>query len=266
MTSVRLGMAQLIYFLSDFGRRTFLTTVCGLAVAALANHAVAEPTTSRFAEASPGNAIPVAFQPPAVPLRQPPSLGEPAVDDAIIAAEREAAADAAAAIDARDEPLNDPETDARRIYRPIGQVSVNTALPPGETPRAMERQEGDPPPVVMPLVGDQRLEGGWGDQMFNWSATQFCHQPLYFEEANLERYGYGCRPCLQPLVSGAHFFLTVPALPYKMVVNPPRECVYTLGYYRPGDRVPWQRNFLPWDTRAAVVEAGVAVGLVFLIP
>lgn len=265
MTSVRLGMAQSIHFLSDFGRRIFLTTACGLAVAALASHAGAAPTTSRFAGPFT-EATPIAYQAPAIPLRQPPSLGEPAVDDAIIAAEREAAANAAETIDARDEPLNDPEADARRIYRPIGQVTVNTALPPGETPRAMERQEGDPPPVVMPLVGDQRLEGGWGDQMFNWSATQFCHRPLYFEEVNLERYGYGCRPALQPLASGAHFFLTVPALPYKMVVNPPRECVYTLGYYRPGDRVPWQRNFLPWDTRAAVVEAGVAVGLVFLIP
>ena len=252
-------------FLGDLGRRMALAVGVGLTIAAGALNAGAAPTTSRFAGPFT-EATPAAYQPPAIPLRQPPSLDQPAVDDAVIASEREAAADAAEEIDVQDEPLMDPEANARRIYRPIGQVTTNTALPPGETPSAMERHEGDPPPVLMPIVGDQRLEGGWGDQMFNWSATQFCHQPLYFEEVNLERYGYGCRPCVQPLVSGAHFFLTVPALPYKMVVNPPRECVYTLGYYRPGDRVPWQRNFLPWDTRAAVVEAGVAVGLVFLIP
>lgn len=248
----------------DMGRQWLLTIVCGLTVTTLASRGGAESTMNRFAHTLSG-ASPTAYQQP-VPLRQPPSLDQPAVDDAAVASQREAAADAAEEIDVRDEPLMDREANAQRIYRPIGQVTVNTAFPPGETPRAMERHEGDPPPVVMPLVGDRRLEGGWGDQMFNWSATQFCHQPLYFEEVNLERYGYGCRPCVQPLVSGAHFFLTVPALPYKMVVNPPRECVYTLGYYRPGDRVPWQRNYLPWDTRAAVVEAGVAVGLVFLIP
>ncbi len=259
-------MAGTNHFRSNCRRQWLASLGCGLVAAALFGNAGAAPAADRFAEATPGIAIPAAFQPPVAPLRQPPSLGQPAVEDAIIATEREEAANAAETIDAREEPLNDPEADARRIYRPIGQVTVNTALPPGEMPGALARQEGDPPPVVMPLVGDQRLEGGWGDQLFNWSATQFCHQPLYFEEVNLERYGYGCRPCLQPLASGAHFFLTVPALPYKMVVNPPRECVYTLGYYRPGDRVPWQRNYLPWDTRAAAVEAGVAVGLVFLIP
>lgn len=232
-----------------------------LAAVALASPAAwAKETASRFANPAAAH---VAQAPP---LQQPPSVGQPPVDDAIIAAEREAAAAEAERIDEQDESLYDPDADARRIYRPISQVSVNTALPPGALPQTMERQEGDPPPVIMPIIGDRRLEGGWGDQMFQWSATQFCHQPLYFEEVNLERYGYQCNPVLQPLVSGAHFFLTVPALPYKMTVNPPRECVYTLGYYRPGDRVPWQRNFLPWDTRAAAVQAGVAVGLVFLIP
>lgn len=258
-------MANSLRFLRSQVRSASLLACCFVALAACSK-AIAAPTVSRFAQPATIEATPAAYQPPAAPLRQPPSLDQPPVNDAIIASERAAAADAAETIDARDEPLNDPEANARRIYRPIGQVSVNTALPPGEMPGAMERQEGDPPPVIMPLVGDRRLEGGWGDQMFNWSATQFCHQPLYFEEVNLERYGYGCRPCLQPLVSGAHFFLTVPALPYKMVVNPPRECVYTLGYYRPGDRVPWQRNYLPWNAQAAAVEAGVVVGLVFLIP
>lgn len=230
-------------------------------LASAAPGALAEQTVSRFAVPSGSRVAPLPQ-----PIQQPPSVGQPPVEDAIIAAERAAAAAQAEEIDAQDEPLSDPEADARRIYRPISQVTVNTALPPGTLPRTMERQEGDPSPVVMPLIGDQRLEGGWGDQMFQWSATQFCHQPLYFEEVNLERYGYQCNPVVQPLVSGAHFFLTVPALPYKMTVNPPRECVYTLGYYRPGDRVPWQRNRLPWDTRAAAVQAGVAVGLVFLIP
>src|SRR5690606_16046906 len=170
-------------FLGDLGRRMALAAGVGLAIAAGALDAGAAPTTSRFAGPFT-EATPAAYQPPAIPLRQPPSLDQPAVDDAVIASEREAAAEGAEEIDVRDEPLMDHEANARRIYRPIGQVSVNTALPPGETPSAMERQEGDPPPVVMPIVGDQRLEGGWGDQMFNWSATQFCHQPLYFEEVN----------------------------------------------------------------------------------
>jgi hypothetical protein len=118
----------------------------------------------------------------------------------------------------------------------------------------------------MPEVGDPRLFGGWDGNVFNWSASKSYHYPLYFEEVNLERYGYQCHPVAQPFVSGAHFFLTIPTLPYQMTANPPRECIYTLGHYRPGSCVPWRRNHLPWDPRAAAVEAGVVVGLVFLIP
>jgi hypothetical protein len=51
-----------------------------------------------------------------------------------------------------------------------------------------------------------------------------------------------------------------------MVVHPPRECIYTLGYYRPGNRVPYRWKRPPWDSRAAAVEAATVVGLVFLIP
>lgn len=154
-----------------------------------------------------------------------------------------------------------------RGFRPITQITANAALPPGLLPEQAERQEGQPRPERMREVGDMRFEGGWAESNYPWSATCLCHGPLYFEEINLERHGYQCNPLLQPLVSGAHFFLTVPTLPYQVVAHPPRECIYTLGYYRPGDCVPWRRQCpFPWDPRAAAVEAGVAVGLVFLIP
>lgn len=85
----------------------------------------------------------------------------------------------------------------------------------------------------------------WPTFNYQWNATSFCHQPLYFEEINLERYGYGCSPCLQPAVSAAHFFATVPALPYCLAATCPTECIYTLGYYRPGSCPPRQINYPP---------------------
>ena len=164
------------------------------------------------------------------------------------------------------EQLDDAQS-TRRMLRPITQVTANAALPPGLLPEQVGSEAGDIEPAAdMPQVGDPRFAGGWGDSAFEWSATKLCHGPLYFEEVNLERYGYQCHGAVQPLVSGAHFFLTVPTLPYQMTVHPPRECIYTLGHYRPGSRVPWQRHRLPWDARAAAVQAGVTVGLIFLIP
>lgn len=167
-------------------------------------------------------------------------------------------------IDELDQLEGPPKWD--RILRPITEVTADATLPAGLLPDQVEHEGDAPTAELMPKVGDPRLMGGWGDYAFNWSAAKSWHHPLYFEEVNLERYGYQCHPLAQPFVSGAHFFLTVPTLPYQMTVHPPRECIYTLGHYRPGSCAPWQRNRLPWDPRAAAVEAGVVVGLVFLIP
>jgi hypothetical protein len=162
------------------------------------------------------------------------------------------------------EEINSQEEIAReRVFRPIGEVTANAALPPGLLPDGVTNQKLMP---QHPLVGDPRFYGGWAEKNFAWSATKFAHYPLYFEEVNLERYGYQCSPCLQPFVSGAHFFATVPALPYLMAAQPPCECIYTLGHYRPGNCVPWQRNYPPCSCRGAAVETAVVVGLVFLIP
>lgn len=106
----------------------------------------------------------------------------------------------------------------------------------------------------------------WAATTFNWNATCFCHRPLYFEEINLERYGYGCCESLQPAASAAHFFATIPVLPYCIATDCPGECIYTLGHYRPGSCPPWQCHWPRWSTRGALAEGGVWTGMVFLIP
>ena len=107
----------------------------------------------------------------------------------------------------------------------------------------------------------------WQQVCFLWKASALCHKPLYFEEEALERYGHThVREELQPLVSGAKFFLTIPILPYKMGINPPRECIYTLGHYRPGDCAPYMLDPLPISLRAGLIEAGVIVGGVAIFP
>lgn len=96
-------------------------------------------------------------------------------------------------------------------------------------------------------------------------AGDFCYRPLYFEEKNLERYGRHWGP-VQPIVSGARFFTTVPALPYLMAVNHPRTCYswqqpYPAGFHAP--RVPERP---PISIAGATVESSVLIGLIFLIP
>ena len=83
----------------------------------------------------------------------------------------------------------------------------------------------------------------WSPTSYRWDPTCLCYRPLYFEEINLERYGYGCCDCLQPAVSAAHFFATVPVLPYCMAIDCPCQCEYALGTYRPGSCPPWRHNW-----------------------
>ena len=106
----------------------------------------------------------------------------------------------------------------------------------------------------------------WTPSTFTWTASALCHKPLYFEEVQLERYGHTAGPFKQPIISGAHFFLNIAALPYKMAINPPMECQYPLGYYRPGNCAPWHIPPIPLSLRGAAAETGVWVGGIFIIP
>ncbi|MDO4582909.1 MAG: hypothetical protein Q4D62_02290 [Planctomycetia bacterium] len=99
-----------------------------------------------------------------------------------------------------------------------------------------------------------------------WTASNLCHKPLYFEQPAVERYGHSAGPILQPLLSGAEFIITVPALPYLIAMDPVNECQYPLGYYRPGSCAPYKWNPVPFTIRAGIAEGGIATALVFLIP
>lgn len=67
-----------------------------------------------------------------------------------------------------------------------------------------------------------------------------CHDPLYFEEIPLERYGDVCNSHLQPFISAGHFFGTLPLVPFKCVANhvgaARGECFSLdyMGNWRPG--------------------------------
>ena len=130
----------------------------------------------------------------------------------------------------------------------------------------------DVPPPAVPANPKHRGEmsyvmdrPGAAAMCYVWDAPATCNNPLYFEDANLERHGYSLRylRAFQPVVSGAEFFATIPTLPYQLTASPPWECVYTLGEYRPGSCVPYQINYPPWSTEGGLVEAGTAVGLIF---
>lgn len=106
----------------------------------------------------------------------------------------------------------------------------------------------------------------WTMMTFTWTASALCHKPLYFEEVQLERYGHTAGPLKQTVLSGAHFFGNIFFLPYHIGLNPPNECQYTLGYYRPGNCAPWLLPAVPLDARAARMQLGAVIGGLIWIP
>jgi hypothetical protein len=161
------------------------------------------------------------------------------------------------------EPLATPQAEpiAPQVERPIKQVTVDVAAPAGRLPEniaARALAAG----TIQPLAASRT----WPASTFRWEAAATRHQPLYFEEINAERYGYTRCAWLQPAVSSAHFFGTLPMLPYLRGANPHWQCQYTLGHYRPGSCNPWRRHWWPLSAKGAARQAAAVTGAVYVLP
>lgn len=106
----------------------------------------------------------------------------------------------------------------------------------------------------------------WTCQTVTWHASNLCHKPLYFENVNLERYGHSAGPVMQPLRSTGHFFVSLLTLPYHTAINPPNECIYALGYYRPGNCAPWLVDPFPISLAGAARQATLTTGAWYILP
>ncbi|NQU21562.1 MAG: hypothetical protein HQ567_09780 [Candidatus Nealsonbacteria bacterium] len=158
------------------------------------------------------------------------------------------------------EEVDDPDK------RSVGDITIDVLPKTGdELPPNLALDEGRFLPYETATEGTYTGRG-WSYCMYQWEASGLCHRPLYFEEVNLERYGYSRFSAAQPVISGARFFATVCTLPYQMTTQPPREHVYTLGYYRPGSCAPYQVHRPPLEPKAGAIEGGVIAGLIFAVP
>ena len=106
----------------------------------------------------------------------------------------------------------------------------------------------------------------FSDCLYQWQASNQWHNPLYFEDPALERYGHVHHELVQPFVSVARFGVQLAGLPYQMTIDPVCKKMYNLGYYRAGECAPKKHYRIPWNTHAAVNEAAVWTGLIYLFP
>ena len=146
----------------------------------------------------------------------------------------------------------------------------------GPTNRSLEISRAPSPTEARPIKGIPVPEEfvtlpkrEWDPNRKYWAAAATCHLPLYFQDASLERYGYSMEQrfgragrflsyplddprqskqrmqLIQPMFSAGLMAFQIGMLPYNMLMDPPWEAEYDLGYYRPGDRVPADVFYLP---------------------
>lgn len=199
---------------------------------------------------------------------QATALGQTATASADVAP-----ADQTAGPEASAEEITAPPTEHREIPtgvagivdRPIRSLTADIRCK-GKLPSDLSAAQSVRQPIGQ--VDVDYLPRQWPGFLYQWEAPGLYHRPLYFEEVNLERYGYTHRRnlFLQPVISGGRFVATITALPYLATLRPPCERVYPLGHYRPGSCAPFRTNLVELDAKAAAVQGAAVTGLIFAIP
>lgn len=122
-------------------------------------------------------------------------------------------------------------------------------------------------PEEYALAGSGSTDRVFAPLDYYWLPSNTYHNPLYFEDPTLERYGHvHFHDCVEPLFSMARFGAQVVGLPYQMALDPVCRRQYALGWYRPGDFAPKKIYQVPLNGRAAATAAGVYAGLFWLVP
>ena len=221
-----------------------------------------DPAVSRraspAAKARPAQVVALHTQPDAEP--SPGVIDEGSGDDpaAIPILEEEPAPESA---DRQGLPrLSPDEEETVEERKGIGQLRARITPSKGDMPTDYATRRFERAPSYYHGYGMAR---GWYNSSIAWNNPGIAHHPLWFQDLNLERYGYNYG-IGQTLVSSVKFCADAALLPYNLIAQPPCDCVYTLGYDRPGNCVPYRCYRLPWRPEAALFIGGVTTGLVFL--
>ncbi len=153
-----------------------------------------------------------------------------------------------------------PNLGIRRIYQivPFGDPVADEDI----RRYALEQQNK----VGLHIDNSPAPPRNYPDLLALWEPPNLYHQPLYFEDVALERYGHHYPPGIQSAVSLGKFGVQLIGFPYQAVIHPPASKQYALGYYRPGEVAPRLTYQIPWNAHAAAVQAGAVVGFIYMIP
>ena len=161
------------------------------------------------------------------------------------------------------------------LFQPMARIQIRglSTSPPtrnrkatSEEPTELQRPENDScayleshPPVcyfVPPRYGACRPPRG---------VHQLWHQPLYYEDPNLERCGRSSG-CLTTAVSAVHFGTMIAFTPYLTAANCPNSCEKSLSDCPTCHSFGHDAYWPGWSWKGAAAEAAAVTGLYFIVP
>lgn len=187
----------------------------------------------------------------------------PGADDSESLAQRD---DSSSIADSEDTDAPEPLDYDLTIFQPVSSVSLSRIRPVLTENNTTPRNKA------------AEMNATWGES-YNYAGGQyvarpdrnpypFKHNPLYFEDPNLERCGQ-TSGCLTEITSAIHFVGRIPILPYLMTVRPPASCVRALpdcptcSEFAIDAYVP---NPGTIDLTGVGIQTAATIGLIFLIP
>lgn len=170
------------------------------------------------------------------------------------------------------EPENSQPLKLQRV-KPIQEISLDISPPTlvTEQNQQIALPQNDGATALPTLAQDNPFtRGDLVAAGYQWHPTAtgltFCYQPLFFEEANLERYGRS-HGILQPAVSAAAFYGRIPLIPYMAFSRPARRCTMHPHWTLPGYKIGrWEPQPIVPSATGSAAELAALYGIILLIP
>lgn len=153
-------------------------------------------------------------------------------------------------------------TDVNTIFTPMSQTM---AYDPSD--EAMEQPIDSASGLMAAsyLPQHYRTQVDTGAPMPNRNVRPFSHNPLYFEDLNLERCGRG-NGCATNFGSAVRFFGSTLILPYLMTLDHPHSCKQASPDCPTCAEFPAEDTYPRWSWKAAAVQAGAMAGGFYIVP
>ena len=170
---------------------------------------------------------------------------------------------------AQDEEAQVLSEDILAELKPIGSIEIRKAVEIPPLAGMDDPKLREPANQARTILRKRSPFKFWPIYREPWTASRdsfaFHHNPLWFEDPNLERCGRG-KGSFTSVASFLQFNANLVFLPYRMTAEPPFSCVRTLPDCTICQKFGHDAYLPPWSLPATAVQGAAIFGFIYAIP